>query len=267
MSLKKSFKLSLAVVMLILGLSYFVEPRSTSTSVGDVSLSDFRHAVELIEQQFGIALVFDQGTEALPEAWQIPPANGRATPADWGCLASYLSVVEVELAKYKPEIVVRHLDTLFVFRDLELFGVGYGGTVVANEIMLTLDCDAGYTKAYFARALHHEFSSILINLSGFPLDKWLEINPPSFRYLESDEDILESVAIYTDRAGHDDLYQAGFLTYYGQSTVENDINTYAELLMTDPVFLAQLAEKHERVKAKAALLEAFYLNHIKSTPE
>ena len=53
-------------------------------------------------------------------------------------------------------------------------------------------------------------------------------------------------------------YAAGFVHDYGMSDMENDFNTYAELAMTQPEKLIQLAEQYPKIKEKTRILVDFY---------
>ena len=44
------------------------------------------------------------------------------------------------------------------------------------------------------------------------------------------------------------------------STLENDINTYAEIFFTNPILIKKLIAQHSIIKNKFHLLEKFYLN-------
>ena len=61
-----------------------------------------------------------------------------------------------------------------------------------------------------------------------------------------------------DRAKLESAYSEGFVHPYGRSSKENDINTYAELLMGDPEKLVTLAKRWPRIDGKARILARFY---------
>jgi hypothetical protein len=54
------------------------------------------------------------------------------------------------------------------------------------------------------------------------------------------------------------LYHDGFLDKYGQSTLENDFNLYAEMAFTQPQKLKRLTKKFPRIKQKAELTRSYY---------
>jgi hypothetical protein len=54
--------------------------------------------------------------------------------------------------------------------------------------------------------------------------------------------------------------ETGFLTGYGATTAENDFNTYAEKIFTDPAALVQLACQHALVRKKLNFVLQTYVS-------
>jgi len=110
-------------------------------------------------------------------------------------------------------------------------------------------------------AFHHEFSSLLYLYAGndaSPGSNWDKQNPPGFSYLQTREDRLQAASASADDSEAASWYGNGFVHSYGMTSKENDINTFAELLMGTPEELVQLAATWPRIDAKARILARFY---------
>ena len=54
--------------------------------------------------------------------------------------------------------------------------------------------------------------------------------------------------------------EQGLVSSYGKANAENDINTYAELIFTDPEKIQTYIRTYPIIKKKYILLKAFYLS-------
>ncbi|PCJ15449.1 MAG: hypothetical protein COB04_13240 [Gammaproteobacteria bacterium] len=113
---------------------------------------------------------------------------------------------------------------------------------------------------YLKQTFHHEFSSILIQAYGFPAFDWLKLNNPDFDYLINPRKIheyLRSISVY--EASEAQLKQ-GLVSSYGKSNAENDINTYVEMIFTEPKKMSKLINTYPIIHAKYDMIKAFYLS-------
>ncbi|MDV2081136.1 hypothetical protein [Marinobacter xestospongiae] len=256
MTLKRAANLVLAMAMLLCAwfLLSGTSPRalwfnlSGSTAAREAALDD----------RYGLQVHYEKGTPALPALWQLPPVSGTAVPADAKCVAAFMPRIQAELEKYRPAALKAHFRNLYLFKALTLFDVDYGATVQGRDILMTLDCRAGYTGREVAKTLHHELSSLLLEESSFPSVAWKATNMAGFRYLENDQAVLAAISEPHNMRGEASLYRQGFLAAYGKTTLENDINLYAEVAMVEPDRLAELAEQYPRIAAKFRLLAGYY---------
>lgn len=256
MNLQKMSKLALALVMLLVGWSLLQGAGPVGYWHGLTGGAEER--ISNLKKAYGLNIHHGQGTPSLPRVWQLPPVDGHATPASTACVSTFMPVIQAELEKYRPDSLKSHFQNLYLYKTLTLFDVGYGATVQGSDIYLTVDCQAGYSEADVAKAFHHELSSLLLGAASFPTDEWSSANGEDFRYLDNDEQVLEAVSIEQDLMGSPEVYQEGFLAEYGKTTLENDINLYAEVAMVEPDRLADLVSQYPRVAVKARLLHEFY---------
>lgn len=149
---------------------------------------------------------------------------------------------------------------VYIVGELRLAGYRIGGAALPGLVFLASDYllrDAG--MEYFRRAFHHEFSSVLIAKYPFPMKAWRARLPSDFAFPISEESQLEATARRADPEEMSRYHEAGFVSDYGASSLENDINTYAELLFEAPGELARLARSSPRIAAKTALIQGYYI--------
>jgi hypothetical protein len=112
---------------------------------------------------------------------------------------------------------------------------------------------------FIRRTFHHEFSSILLDNAPFPHAAWEAALPEDFTYPpQTVQEMIKSLHGYPSAAEMPAIYARGFVRGYGRSSEENDINTYAELLLDAPDELASLAARYPAIAKKAALISVFY---------
>jgi hypothetical protein len=76
------------------------------------------------------------------------------------------------------------------------------------------------------------------------LAAWTAFAPPAWRFANTRETALAR------GADPDPAVDSGFLSAYGATTAENDFNTYAERIFTEPENLVRVACQHALVAKK-----------------
>ncbi len=239
---KKSFLVSLAVVCaLILGAGFFT----------------LRHLQKVVPERVGARLV-QSGTEGQGLDTRI--LGDKAGP-----LQSLLALwaINQALDSYPPAFLKAQGPNILLTNELTLLGRPISGTIqlrkskswmilASNYLLLPLDLE------YIRRTFHHEFSSILIAAAPFPHVDWEAALPDDFTFPQTDQERLEGLQDYPTAAEMPAIYARGFVAGYGRSSQENDINTYAELLLDAPDELVELATSYPPIAQKAALISGFY---------
>lgn len=256
MKVKKASNLALAMAMLFVGWSLLAG--TSPASLWRSLTGDTDRLISGLADRYGLRVHYGKGTASLPSLWQIPPVSGTAAVADVACVSKFMPVIQDELNKYNPLVLKDHFHNLYLYKSLTLFGVSYGATVQGKDVLLTLDCQRGYTDQDVAKALHHELSSLFLKGKRFPSGDWIGANDHGFRYMDNENEVLAAVSVQKDLMGNPELYRQGFLAEYGKTTLENDINLYAEVAMVEPDRLAKLVGQYPRVAVKARLLSKFY---------
>lgn len=261
--LRTNYKIVIALILALCGF-YLIGKEAVYDIWSNTSCAiflDFEKQIDDIEQLYGIELEYKLEKTIIPELWVNPPASGTVEAIAQSDLCRAVSILSRELKKYPSEVIRSNLKSIYLLKSLSFYGVEYGGTFLGRSVYLTAgNRSEGYSEYYFSSLIHHELSSLLFNSYAFPEEEWSAINPKDFHYAQSDQDILNAIETNTDLEGSDKLYHNGFIADYGQSTLENDFNLYAELVFVDPKKLQTLAKKYPIIKKKAELVKKFYMN-------
>jgi hypothetical protein len=184
--------------------------------------------------------------------------DGSATAVDPAVLPWALDGIERALDVYPEGFYARQCPTIYVCGSLVLEGRPAGGVHVAGEHWIVLSAPPAHgretVEATSELGVHHEFSSIVwervLTLPG----RWAKLTPPGQHFEESPGrtlDLADAPALPPE---------TGFLSAYGATSAENDFNTYAETIFTDPSRLSVLATRHRVVAAKLALALDSYID-------
>jgi hypothetical protein len=165
------------------------------------------------------------------------------------------------LASYPVALIKKNVSAVFITGMIKTYGVQIGGSYFKTWIYLS--ALQKYEQAgieLYVLNFHHELSSLFMNATDFKLDRWAAINEDDFNYLPRQIDVVNAASNENcrDSKATDGLYQAGFVDAYGMSSLENDVNMYAELAMTHPGRLRELAAQYPRIRAKTRILVEFY---------
>ncbi|MBI3561253.1 MAG: hypothetical protein HY080_05990, partial [Gammaproteobacteria bacterium] len=100
---------------------------------------------------------------------------------------------------------------------------------------------------------------------AFASSHWLSQLPSGVQYADTVDQEVQAImqGRRLDLPG-EGLLQQGFLSDYGMTNMENDVNTYAEMLFTEPEKLMALATRYPRINAKYQLLTQFYQSLVPS---
>jgi len=178
---------------------------------------------------------------------------------------AYAALVELDraLGEYPKDLLGRVLDRILIVGNLTISGLRVGGTYQftngKTSIIIATDYDfSTENKTFVRRAFHHELSSILITKYPFPKEQWLSFWPDDIRLPTVYKDVLQYSQQYASTKDIETLYEKGFVSDYGLAGVENDINTYAELLLDAPTQMAMLANRSTIIRKKLHILLLFY---------
>lgn len=218
----------------------------------EAQASDWRSHAAAIADKVGVQVAFDDisvssdiGKDRVIE-FQTVPDEMRS---------GYLEAMKPALEGYSKDFLRRNLKKIAIYEKMTVDGVAYGGTYdVIHKVMYLQASQIGKKTAGF----HHEFSSILLANYGllFPAAEWRAANPPEFAYLASQAG-GEALARNSDIEGDPEVYEKGFIAGYGMTRLEEDVNTYHQVLMADPDRLGLLTAAYPSIARKAGLLVGF----------
>ena len=154
-----------------------------------------------------------------------------------------------------------NLRFIYWLKKMSFYNVGYGGTNSTYAVFLTNDgALMGYTDNYLEQTFHHEFSSILYRNYPAFLDtlQWKSLNEKNFIY----NDPEDGVGAIRNNASSQDLDTTlcvrGLLTQYAMSSIENDLNTFAQNLFAPSAGFWNIVDRYPRIQQKTRLIILFY---------
>lgn len=181
-------------------------------------------------------------------------------PVDKELVPQVLEGVTEALKRYPPALIKKYLSAIFIVGKIKINEVEGAATFAHSWIYIAAPRWDGLGSVSYALSVHHEFSTFLFHGAQFPVIPWHLVNPSDFKYLEKYEDIIRAADLKNrkDPKSADQWYEAGFVSDYGMSDMENDFNTYAEIALAEPEKLRALADKYFLIKRKTDLLVKFY---------
>ena len=208
-----------------------------------------------IERTYGIEVEFDE--IEFPDAWRdwytpvVKPVAQRHRK-------NALTKLRADLQRLDANVLKRHVSRIFIVGYLAFDDVHYCGTAFYPNKWLYIDKLWLDNTGDKAMGFHHEFSSLLVALNRFPVKEWKALNPEGYVYPMQGETTALLTKGDTDLAGTPETYRDGFVAGYGRMDLENDINTYFQLLIANPAKLSDLEWQYPAIRRKAELLRGFY---------
>ena len=209
----------------------------------------------------GIKVEFTFTPSIFPSSWRVAPINARAESMPRVEIVRTREVITEALNKYPPPVLKQELSGVYFVRTMRFYDVAYGRTNSENAVYISNDgVKMGYTATYIEQTFHHEFSSILLRNHPTFLDttEWKKANTPAFDYNDPENGVGSIRENQSSQDLDTLLTQQGFLTQYSISSIENDINTFAQNIFCPSPGFWPIVENYPRVKKKVKLLVAFY---------
>lgn len=175
------------------------------------------------------------------------------------------------LKKYPPDILLANIHNIYLLDELTVRGSKSDGTYDTAKksiyIRNTFQINGlNHQKIYYLTStLNHEISSILMQKYHFKNELWRQAMGPHFLYENDKDPTYEWMFVhgYIDSSEYSDkesLLQRGLLRQYAETGLENDFNTYAELIFTDPARMKHLIHNYPVIAKKYQVFKQFYLS-------
>ncbi len=158
------------------------------------------------------------------------------------------------ISKYNSDFLKSNLTDIFILKNFEYKGKLVGGAYCYSWIYISYDPNY-YVEQPIQGMLHSELSSILMRNYPFPEQEWLLINNEKFIYKKNILEVLGKTE--TNRVLPDSL-EAGFITEYAKTSLENDFNMIVMVLFSQETELCELRNRYKRINKKAELVINFY---------
>jgi hypothetical protein len=169
---------------------------------------------------------------------QVPGAALESVPPA-------LDGIEASLALYPPGFVSKLVQGIFIAGDIRVNAGLSGGFTGPTWFVLAAPESAGTEgiRTIGLVGVHHELSSFVLRKAN-ALAAWTAFTPENWTFATTREEALSR------GEAADPAPETGFLSAYAATTAENDFNTYAERIFTEPEPLVALACKHALIKKK-----------------
>jgi hypothetical protein len=204
---------------------------------------------------------FNYSSDIFPESWRPAPINAYGEQVSSGEVQRSKMVMTKALNKYSEGVFKYNLKAVYFLKEMKFFDVPYGGTNSSDAVYLTNQgISAGYTDKYLEQTFHHEFSSILFrNYPAFlDTNAWKAANSSDFIYNDPENGVGAIRNNQSSQELDSLLCKKGVLTQYGGSSIENDVNTFAQNLFCPEKNFWSFIDRFPRIKKKAGLLINFY---------
>ena len=209
----------------------------------------------------GVTVEFNYSLSIFPADWQQAPISAfgeKLLPEE---VKRTKQVAIKALSKYPTSVLEANLVAVYFLKQMKFYNVGYGGTNSNDALYLVNNGIAmGYTDKYLEQTFHHEFSSILFRNFPALLDtnKWKNANDPAFSYNDPENGVGAIRNNQSSQALDTIFSKKGMLTQYATSSIENDVNTFAQNLFCPEKNFWLFVYRYSSIRKKATILISFY---------
>jgi hypothetical protein len=219
---------------------------------------DLDHEIARIRKEYRVVVhVRYDSDNFFPSEWKEAPPSANGSQIDPDQARRITRLIPGILSMYPPELVARNLRDIYLLESMSFYGLPYGGTNSRDGIFITSGTkEHGYHHScYLVALMHAEFSSILYRNCFFPTEEWSKINDKIWKYFGRGKDLLGRSDLFDQT---EELLDQGFVTVYGQASLEEDVNEYVAALIGRRLSLLQAVGRHKRVRQKLEILTRFY---------
>ena len=206
-----------------------------------------------IRKTFGVRVHVTYDADAyFPMQWKRAPISADGSQIEAAECRRAMRLIPPFLSSYPRELIATNLRDIYLLERMSFRGQEYGGTNSRAGIYIANKGEVrGYSDAALTGIMHAELSSILLRNYQFPVDEWVKVNAPDWKYLGEGYELVGRFDVFDQT---EELLRQGFTRVYSQASVEEDVNGYVVAVVRQRAFLASAAARHTRVKQKLELL-------------
>lgn len=204
-----------------------------------------------------ITIKFIGEKKMFPENWYNSQINAAYKTVDSSEIDRSIKCILKAIRKYPKSVLTKNLSEVYVFKELNFYGVNFGATYYEDKIFIANDGKKnGYSDFYIEKGFHHEFSSILYQNYKSLFDESSWVKNTEMKYETGGVNALKSGTASQELDST--LNAKGFLHQYACSSMENDINAFAENIFLPKKNFWKRTEKTTLLKNKRNILIKFY---------
>ncbi len=210
------------------------------------------------KQRWGVTVITSDLQREIAPLVATPSRPVQLSDLDPSADAVALNLLGKAFAVYPPGFVPRMLKTIAAASDVKVWNEEAGGFF--HEAMIAVNfkgVEDPSTRGFDVDTVHHELSSIVKTQTTFDISAWERANPRDFTYMDL-SGLKATLADAGSVEGDATLHEEGFVSRYGQTSLENDWNTYAERVFGHGADFASLLVKEPAMRPKARILMAVY---------
>lgn len=224
-----------------------------------------RMIISEIKQQYGLDIVRLRDKKDLPSSVVFKMKDGEEhveiSKLGDRLYFTYLNILKRALGKYPSDLIKNTLTKVYIGGPYSENDAVIVGMYEKTNIYLFYNHKWGdNTPLFLEQTFHHEFSSILVKQYNFPAFDWLKLCPPTFSYIINPKKIDKYMNTVGSYAATESMLRDGVVSAYGMVNAENDINTYAETIFTQPEKMKEYIARYPVIAKKYKMLEKFYLD-------
>lgn len=169
-------------------------------------------------------------------------------------------------SNYPNDFLAEHLDSIILLDSIKLQNVTASGLYIklkhngrSHYKTIYLSCSSNADKV--ARIFHHEFSSIILKykLNNKNKNRWKSISENNYcAENKMSGNFCPGYKKNYDRKIIKNLNEFGIITHYGNTSLENDFNIYAEFVFARPEALYRLTQEYSTIKDKLKIFLETY---------
>ncbi len=244
------FATAAAAGFVVIAVAIEAGKRSKHASVS-VPVGEGPRVCRKIQQEYGVDVAFKD------HKYPVSTYHGpiRATNAEAARVDRYGMILADEFSLYPPDFVRRSmLKRIVLCRGLSFNGQYRAAVPDFEHDTLYLDVMAGvHSRDYQRRAIHHDFFHMIDWRDDGELysdQQWARLNPDTFRYGRG------GAKMQDDPGSGEPWDEAGFVTRYATSAVEEDKAELFAHMMTAYARVVQRAASDSTLRRKVAFMKA-----------